>query len=167
MLLWFVGTAWLAVWFVFRDERFDYRLLAAGALLPDVVDIVTGGAWVMHSITASVVVLTAVMLATRGRRETRRHALAVPIGMFLHLVFDGAFARTVVFWWPFGGLSFGDEPLPSLDRWALNPVLELLGLAALWWMWRAHGLGDAAARRRLWSTGQLHATRPAGGAGTC
>jgi hypothetical protein len=87
--------------------------------------------------------------------------------MFLHLVFDGAFARTVVFWWPFGGLSFGDEPLPSLDRWALNPVLELLGLAALWWMWRAHGLGDAAARRRLWSTGQLHATRPAGGAGTC
>lgn len=169
MLLWFVGTAWVAVWFVFRDERFDYRLLAAGALLPDAVDIVTGGAWVMHSVTAAVVVLAAVMVFMRGRREARRHALAVPIGMFMHLVFDGAFALTTVFWWPFGGLSFGGEPLPSLDRMGTNVVLELLGAAAVWWMWRTHGLSDPAARRRLWRTGRLLAVGPGKGtgAGTC
>lgn len=169
MLLWFVGTAWVAVWFVFRDERFDYRLLAAGALLPDAVDIVTGGAWVMHSVTAAVAALALVMIATRGRRAARRHALAVPIGMFMHLVFDGAFAATTVFWWPFGGLSFGGEPLPSFSRWGANIALEILGAAAVWWMWRAHGLSDPAARRHLWRTGELRAvsTGSGTGAGTC
>lgn len=132
MLLWFVGTAWVAVWFVFRDERFDYRLLAVGALLPDAVDIVTGGAWVMHSVTAAVAALALVMIATRGRRAARRHALAVPIGMFMHLVFDGAFAATTVFWWPFGGLSFGGEPLP---------VVLQVG--------REHRTGDSRCRGRL------------------
>lgn len=169
MLLWFVGTAWVAVWFVFRDERFDYRLLAAGALLPDAVDIVTGGAWVMHSVTAAVAALALVMVATRGRRTARRHALAVPIGMFMHLVFDGAFAATTVFWWPFGGLSFGGEPLPSLDRMGTNIALELIGAVAVWWMWRTHGLSDPAARRHLWRTGELRAVRAGDGtgAGTC
>ena len=33
MLFWFVGTAVVAVWFVFRDPAFDYRLLIVGSLL--------------------------------------------------------------------------------------------------------------------------------------
>ena len=33
--LWFVSTAVLTVWFVFRDPRFDYRLLIVGSVLPD------------------------------------------------------------------------------------------------------------------------------------
>ena len=168
MLFWFVGSSWLAVWFVFRDERFDYRWLTLGALLPDIVDGPTGGSWVFHSVTASVVAMTAVMLLTRGRRAPRRSLLAVPIGMFLHLVFDGAFNRTKNFWWPFGGMSFDGASLPSFDRTGLNVLLEILGIIALAWMWREHGLGDAAARRHFLSTGELR--RPQGpppAVGTC
>lgn len=133
MVLWFVGTAWAAVWFVFRDPRFDLRMLALGALLPDIVDVWSGGTWVMHSVTASVAVLALVMLATRGRRPSRPMLLAVPIGMFMHLVFDGVFARTTAFWWPFAGAGFGDDRLPSFDRGWWNVPLELAGaLLALW-----------------------------------
>ena len=37
MFLWFFGTAILSVWFVFRDDRFDYRLLIVGSILPDAI----------------------------------------------------------------------------------------------------------------------------------
>ncbi|MEY2767009.1 MAG: hypothetical protein RI912_672, partial [Actinomycetota bacterium] len=153
---------------VFRDERFDYRWLTVGALLPDVIDGVTGGSWVFHSVTASVLAMTLVMITTRGRRAPRRSLLAVPIGMFMHLVFDGAFNRTENFWWPFAGTSFDGSSLPSVDRMALNVVLELMGIAGVVWMWRTHGLSDARARRRFLSTGELR--RPQGppqGTGTC
>lgn len=168
MLFWFVGSSWVAVWFVFRDERFDYRWLTVGALLPDVIDGVTGGSWVFHSVTASVLAMTVVMLATRGRRAPRRSLLAVPIGMFMHLVFDGAFNRTENFWWPFGGTSFDGSSLPSFDRMPLNIALEVLGFVAVVWMWRTHGLSDADARRRFVATGELR--RPQGpltGTGEC
>ena len=168
MFFWFIGTAWVAVWFVFRDERFDYRWLAVGAVLPDVVDGVTGGAWVLHSVAASVVAMTAVMLLTRGRRNLRRGLLAVPIGMFMHLVFDGAFSDTRQFWWPFSGLSADGGPLPSFDRPALAPFMEAAGIALIVWMWRMHGMSSADARRRFVRTGELRRDRPGGtDVGTC
>lgn len=168
MFFWFIGTAWVAVWFVFRDERFDYRWLAVGAVAPDAIDAVTGGAWVLHSVTASVATMTVVMVVTRGRRANRRSLLAVPIGMFMHLVFDGAFSRTRQFWWPFSGLQVAEAPLPSFERPWLDIAMELAGLAMLAWMWRTHGLSSAAARRHFVMTGEL---RAAGGShgdpGTC
>lgn len=168
MLLWFVGTAWVSVWFVFRDERFDYRILALGALLPDIIDGVTGGAWVMHSVTASVAVLTVVMLATRGRRPARRGLLALPIGTFMHLVFDAAFSRTRMFWWPFSGLSNPGVRLPSIDRGAWNVLLELLGAAAIVWMGKRHGLADPERRGEFLRTGALREdVPPVAGPGTC
>lgn len=134
MLLWFVGLSVLLVWEVFHDPRIDYRLVVAGALLPDVVDGVFGGARVLHSLSFSVALLFSVMVATRGRRGARRRLLAVPIGTFLHLVLDGMWARTHVFWWPFTGWSFEDAPLPSFDRspW-LVVAMEVAGVVALWW----------------------------------
>ena len=106
MFFWFIGTAVLAMWNVFHDSRFDNRLLIAGVLIPDVVDAVWGGARGLHSVTGSVVVLAVIMLVTYGRKPIRRRLLAIPIGMFLHLVFDGAFNNTDVFWWPFTGVTF-------------------------------------------------------------
>ena len=155
MFLWFVGTAWLSVWLVFHDPAFDYRLLALGAVLPDVVDAPFGGARVMHSVVGVVALLTVVMLATIGRRQLRRALLAVPIGCFLHLVFDGAFADTDAFWWPFTGTSFDDAPLPSVDRGVLSLVFELIGLGILWWFWRRFELGRPERRRILVRTGHL------------
>ncbi|HEY4609439.1 MAG TPA: hypothetical protein VIH06_09550 [Ilumatobacteraceae bacterium] len=154
MFLWFIGTAVISVWYVFRDPRFDYRLLAVGALVPDIIDLPGGQARWAHSLTVAVGTLAAVMLVTVGRRPIRRLLLAVPIGMLLHLVFDGVFASTEVFWWPFAG-SWGDVQVPSLQRGWWNILLEALGAIALWWMWRRCTLADPERRGRLLHHGLL------------
>ncbi|MGH9178691.1 MAG: hypothetical protein ACRD0N_09085 [Acidimicrobiales bacterium] len=157
MLLWFAGFSLLAVWQVFRDPAIDYRLVVAGALVPDAVDAVLGGPRWLHSLLGSVVLLVAVMLGTRGRRGLRRRLLALPIGTFLHLALDGMWARTSVFWWPGFGLSFGDDGgLPSLDRpTAVLVVQEVAGLVALVWWWRRFRLFEPERRRTLARTGRL------------
>lgn len=157
VFLWFIGTAVLAVWSVFRDPRFDYRFLIVGVLLPDVVDGIWGGARAFHAVTTSVVVLFAVMLATIGRRPWRKRLLAVPIGMFVHLIVDGAFDDTTVFWWPITGLSFGDSRLPVVERGLFNIVLELAGLALCLYAVRRFGLRDAARRQAFLREGWLTA----------
>lgn len=155
MLFWFIGTSVLAVWFVFHDSRFDYRWLLVGALVPDVIDAPFGGARVAHGVVGSVGLLVVVMLATVGRRPVRRRLLALPIGTFLHLVFDGAFTNTKVFWWPFGGTSFGDAPLPSWHRGAWDVLLELVGVGLCVWAVRRFGLRDPERRRRFLRSGTL------------
>ena len=160
MLLWFAGTAIVSVWFVFRDPGFDYRLLCLGALLPDLVDVWFGGARAFHSLTVSIATLVAVVAASAGRKRWRKRALAVPIGMMLHLVFDGAFSNTRVFWWPIGGLHFRHDRLPSVARGWFDLVLEVLGAAMLVWVWRTFDLGSAQRRRQLVRDGSLGAPRP-------
>ncbi len=154
MLLWFVATSVLTVFFVFTDPRFDYRFLVLGVLLPDLVDVWAGRAWVMHSLAGAVAVLVAVMLATIGNRVWRKRLLGLPIGILLHLVFDGAFAIDEVFWWPFSG-GFGDHPLPVVARGWWNVPLELAGALMLLWAWRRFGLRDADRRQRLRDLGQV------------
>ena len=155
MFFWFLGTAVVAVWFVFRDDRFDYRVLSLGALLPDIVEIPVGGAGMMHSLLTSVAVLVGVMVVSRRGSSRRRRWLALPIGMFLHLVFDGVFNNTELFWWPLAGLDIGSVNVPSLDRMGANVLLEAIGIVLLGWMWRMHGLSDTEVRRRFLRTGRL------------
>lgn len=129
MIFWFIGGACLIVVLVFGDPRIDYRMVALGAVLPDLPLTLTP----LHSLTAAVGLLALVMLGTRGNRRRRRLLLAVPIGMLLHLVLDGMWDRTDVFWWPFGG-EFEGGPLPPLERGAVLLVMqEVAGLVALWW----------------------------------
>lgn len=155
MLLWFAGGSFLAVWLVFRDPAIDHRLVMAGALAPDVLDVVTGGPWLGHTVAASVTLLFGIMLATRGRRLLRRQLLAVPIGTFLHLVLDGAWADTTTFWWPAFGLHLGDGRIPSLERGWVNVVLEAVGLAVLVWAYRRFRLDEPERRRHFLRTGRL------------
>jgi hypothetical protein len=155
MLLWFLGTALVSVWYVFTDPRFDYRLLLVGALLPDLVDVPSGNARWAHSLTVAVGALALVMLVTTGRKPIRRLLLGLPIGMLLHLVFDGAFASTKVFWWPFSG-GWGSVRVPSLERtWWLDLLMELAGATLLWWSWRRFGLADPARRQQFLRHGTL------------
>ena len=156
MFLWFIGTAVVSVWYVFRDPRFDYRLLAVGAVLPDAIDLPGGHARWAHSLTVAVGAMVVVMLVTVGRKPIRRMLLAVPIGMLLHLVWDGAFASTKVFWWPFAG-SWGDVRVPSLQRGLLNLVFEAGGASLLAWMWRRCELSDPQRRDALLRSGVLMA----------
>ncbi len=155
MFVWYLATAVAAVWFVFRDPAFDYRLLLVGAVLP-LADAVTGGVWVMHSITFSVVLVVVVMLATIGRRTWRRRLLPLPIGTMLYLVFSGAWTNADAFWWPFSGIEIDDAPLPMVDRgWGWSIALELLGFLIAIWLWRTARLSDPANRRRFVSSGLL------------
>ena len=159
MFLWFIGTAVISVWYVFRDARFDYRLLAVGALLPDAIDLPSGYARWAHSLTATVATLVLVMLGTVGRKPVRRLLLAVPIGMLLHLVWDGVFASTHVLWWPFAG-SWGTVRVPSLQRGWLNVAFELAGALLLAWIWRQCDLSEPRRRADLIRHGVLRQRGP-------
>ncbi len=71
---------------------------------------VTGGAGVLHTLVFSLVLLLRRDGRRRaGRRPVRKLLLGLPIGTLLHLVFDGAWTNTDLFWWPFGGWSFDDD----------------------------------------------------------
>ena len=155
MALWFVGLSIVLVWVVFQSPALDVRVVAIGALVP-LLDGVTGGAWVLHTLLGSVGALAVVMLATRGRRLLRRTLLGIPIGMFLHLVLDGVWADGDLLWWPFLGGDAFDGPLPELDRpVAVVLLLEAAGVAALLWARGAFGLDDPARMQELRSTGRL------------
>ena len=156
MFFWFIGTAVVTVGVVFRDPRFDYRLLIVGSVLP-IADGVFGGARALHSVTVSVGLLAALMIATSGRKPIRKLLLGLPIGMILHLVFDGAWNNTEVFWWPFFGPSFDDAGLPILDRGWLSVPLEAIGVVICVWLWRHNDLGDPARRSAFIHDGQLDA----------
>lgn len=156
MLFWFAGLAFVIVWSIFKDTAIDYRLVMAGALFPDAVDIFRDGPRELHTLGASVVLLVAVMLATRGRRLLRRRLLAVPIGTFCHLLLDGMWTRTTTFWWPFLGGRLGNTGLPSLQRpAALLAAQEAAGLLALLWCARRFELADGAKRAAFVRTGRL------------
>ena len=134
MLLWFVGTSVAAVWFVFRDPQFNFRLVVVGALIPDIIDGIGGGAGPLHSVVTVIALLAVVMLITTGRRPVRKPLLALNIGLFMHLVFDGAFANTSMFWWPLGGFATYEQALPSVDRGWINIGLELVGIGLILWV---------------------------------
>jgi membrane-bound metal-dependent hydrolase YbcI (DUF457 family) len=143
------------VWLVFRDPAFDYRMVVVGALLPDLVDAPFGGARLAHTLLAAVVVLAGVMIGTRGRRHRRRSLLAVPIGMFAHLVADGMWTRTEGFWWPFLGTDLSGR-LPALDHGLAVLLLEeAAGALIVAWCWRRFRLTDPEVRRRFFRTGHL------------
>ncbi|HEX7168502.1 MAG TPA: metal-dependent hydrolase [Acidimicrobiales bacterium] len=156
MFLWFAGLSFVLVWAVFRDTAVDYRLVMAGAVVPDVVDVALGGPRVLHTLAAAVALLVVVMLATRGRRQLRRRLLAIPIGVFCHLVLDGMWTRTETFWWPFFGTAFESGGLPSLVRPApLVVAQELVGLLALGWAWTRFRMGEPERRTQFVRTGRL------------
>lgn len=156
MFLWFVGVSLVMVWQVFRDPAIDHRMVVVGVLVPDLIDGAAGGATIPHSLIFSVGLLLLVMLSTRGNRLRRRRLLALPIGSFLHLVLDGMWTNTEVFWWPFLGGWFPASQLPSLERPLLVVlVMELAGAAALAWFWQRFRLGNPALRRRFIQSGRL------------
>jgi hypothetical protein len=154
MFFWFIGVGVVLVVAVFQSPALDYRLVMVGSVVP-LIDAVTGGPWLFHTLFASVLALVIVMLTTQRRRLVRRRWLAIPIGMFVHLVLDGAWANTDVFWWPLFGASFGNEALPEVSRGALSLLMEVVGLAALVYWYNRSGLRDDADRRRFLRTGQL------------
>ena len=156
MLFWFVATAVWSVWFVFRDPKFDYRLVAIAALVPDLIDGLRGAVGPLHSVVTSIAVLFAIMIATAGRKPSRQRLLALPIGMFIHLIFDGAFSNTRTFWWPLTGISLSENSLPSVERGPWNLPLEIVGVIGCVVAWQYFSLADKSRRTNFLKTGSLH-----------
>ena len=159
MLFWFVATAVWSVWFVFRDPKFDYRLVAIAALVPDLIDGLRGAVGPLHSVVTSIAVLFAIMIATAGRKPSRQRLLALPIGMFIHLIFDGAFSNTKTFWWPLTGISLSENSLPSVERGPWNLPLEIVGVIGCVVAWRYFSLADKSRRTNFLKTGSLHRSK--------
>lgn len=166
VLFWFLALSFVLVALVFDSPALDYRMVMLGSVLP-VVELLAGGPWALHTLLAPLVVLVAVMLATRGRRLARRRWLGLPIGLFMFLVLDGAWLRTDLFWWPaFGaGVDVGD--LPEFKPVAVLVALELIGLAVGAWAVRRYGLANRERLRLFCAHGrldraQMEARRPRG-----
>lgn len=154
MLIWFAVLSVLLVAIVFKSPGVDYRTVIVGAVLP-IGEGLTGGPKFLHSVVGAVVVLGVLMLATQRQRLLRRRLLGIPIGMMAHLVLDGAFTVTAVFWWPLAGWAFADQQIPEWEHLGLSLVLEVVGIAVGVWAWRWFGLDDPAKRQRFFTDGRL------------
>jgi hypothetical protein len=155
MILWLAFGAVFVVWNVFQSGGLDFRLVAAGAVLPTIIDAPYGAQSYAHTLLVATLVLVAAMLGTagRGHRLRRRRALSLSIGWFAALVLGASWAHKELFWWPAFGLERPDAPL--FGPWPLVVVEEVLGLLAAAWMWVRFGLRDAERRRAFWRTGRL------------
>ncbi len=147
--------------YVFRDPKVDVRLLAFGALLPNLIDKplallapqLGSDRLLGHSLVFSSAVMVAALLVTRrGRR--RRAWMAVAIGAMIHLVLDGMWTAGQTFLWPFLGWAFAPGPIlePWLN-WPLVAAQEAAGIAYLAVLWRRFGLSDR--HHQFWATGRL------------
>ena len=158
MFFWYVGLSILAVHYIFRSSGVDYRLIAAGALLPLAIDLPFGRLAYGHTLLAGVGLMTLVIVATIGRpRLLRRRLICVPIGFFCGLALSGAWANAEVFWWPFTGGLPNDSLFPPLPIIALE---ELAGLAACAWIVTLFGLTQPGARTEFLRTGRLREVTP-------
>jgi len=153
VLIWFAAGAVAIVWGVFQSPSIDFRMVMLGAVLPLVETPWQDGP--LHTLAAPTLVLVGVMAATVGRRLVRRRWLGVPIGMFLHLVLDGSWTRSELFWWPFSGWRFPGNTSLVLARGWWSVVLDVAGVAIAAWLWERFGLSDPERRRRFLRTGQL------------
>jgi hypothetical protein len=155
MFFWYTCGAIFAVWNVFQSSGLDFRLVALGALLPEIIDAPFGKQSYAHTLLAAVLVLTVAMVATagRGHRLRRRRALSLAIGWFAALVLAASWAHKELFWWPAFGTDRPEAPL--FPPWPILVLEELLGLAAAWWAWTRFGLRDPQRRRTFLRTGRL------------
>jgi hypothetical protein len=160
MILWYAVIAVALVWNVFQSSGIDMRFVAAGALLPLVLDTPFGEQAFAHALVAPIAAMTVVMLATvgRGHRLVRRRLLGVPIGWFCGLILSFSWQHPEVFWWPLFGL---DRPhVDLLPAWWVVALREAVGLAVAVWCYRRFGLDDARRRAQLWRTGRVGVAAP-------
>ena len=165
MLFWQLGGGIFLFRWIFRDPKVDLRLLAVGAVLPDVMDLIAGAFLGQptrqrygHALMLPAVAAVAILLATRrGRR--RRQLMSVVVAWLFHLVLDGVWMREVTFLWPLFGWEFAAWPRDSMwvrafsDPWRW--IKEAIGLGYLVLLWRSLGRLTPDARRQAPERGQI------------
>ncbi len=153
MLFWHAGLAFVMVLIVFSSPALDFRLVMAGAVLPNIELLWQPGP--LHSIVTPIVVMAVIMVFTQKRRLVRRQLLGIPIGLFVHLVLDGSWANAALFWWPFlGAVEDASTAVEAGRSTAVLIGMELVGIAVLAFaVQRFELIGEG--RDRFVRTGQL------------
>jgi len=152
VILWFAACAVMGTWLVLRDPSFDYRLVAIGALLPDVIDAPLRHRGAAHTLVFAVGLLAVVMLATTNRRPIRKRLIALPIGFLAHLVLDAVWAQQALFWWPAFG-SWGSHAV--LPEPIVLVVRELVGFVVAFKVVQRFALRDRQRREEFLRAGRL------------
>ncbi len=170
MVFWHIGGTVFLFRVVFRDPLVDLRFLAAGALLPNVLDTVVGilinqgsgriERGLGHSLLAAVVVAVLGMWMSRPRTIGRRRAVALVVGILFHLLLDGIWALPGLLLWPLAGTNL---PSGSALEWSGLPdallqhpirlLQEAVGLLYLGWLGRRARRLDPSPWSRLLRTG--------------
>lgn len=170
MLFWHVGATTAIARYTFRDDRMDLRMLALGAVLPDLIDTPLGLLFfdqlqsvrlVTHGLVVASAVMVGVVLSTR-RGRPRKLWMPLAIGLLFHLLLDAMWLDPETLWWPFLGTEFSPAEQSTAGAY-VQAVLsdwrvwagEVIGLLYLVYLWRAAKLTDPAARRRLMETGRV------------
>jgi inner membrane protein len=183
VILWHLGGTVLIARYVFKDAAMDLRWLMFGALLPDLIDkpiasIIFHDTFGTHrafghALVFPVVLMTGVMIATRRGAAARKAAIAVVIGVFVHLILDAVWLSPDGFLWPLFGFEFPaavGSDFPTLVRsMVTNPLVwagEALGAAYLGLLWWRH-LRRPGALRRFARDGRIPMERQDGPAPVC
>lgn len=171
MIFWHLGATVAIARYVFKDPAMDLRWLMFGAILPDLIDTPIGSIFFhdtfgthrlfAHALVFPVALLTLTMIITRRGTTLRKGAMAVVIGVFIHLVLDGVWMSPDAFLWPFLGTEFPPlvgSDFPTLVKARLtNPIYlagEALGIAYLAFLWMRH-LREPGGVRRFVRTGRI------------
>lgn len=171
MVIYHIAGAILLFRYIFRDPKVDVRMLALGAVLPNLIDKPLGtliapeyfqaNRLIGHTLVFPTAIMAlALLLTRRGRR--RRAIMAVAVGAMLHLLLDGMWTSSATFLWPAFGWAFDQG---QADYWGhlgglftpLAIAQELAGLAYLAYLYRSLGLSDPTHRKTLRATGRLPA----------
>jgi hypothetical protein len=172
VFFWHIGATIGFVRYAFRDEAMDLRYLAAGAVLPNFVDmpaaVAMWSSWeaprlLAHSLLFGSALMAVVLVGTsRGTR--RKQWMLVATGVLMHLALDAMWADPNTLWWPFLGSAFTATGIATLRDYIVsvlsNPWMwagEIAGLVYLVLLWRSSGLSSQDARRALYSTGRISA----------
>lgn len=169
VLAWHLAATTFLFRWIFRDPKVDMRFLAAGVVLPDLIDLAaatmlgteTGQFW-GHSLAVPSLLGVAVLSSTRrGRR--RRAWMALIVAWMLHLLIDRMWLDASAFFWPVFGWDIVGET--GRDFWSLawsratsDPWrwgLETVGVGYLAWLITSARLGDPSSRSRFLQTGRL------------
>lgn len=169
MLAWHLAAVLFLFRWIFRDPKVDLRFLAAGVVLPDMIDLAaatlleaeSGELWAHSLIVPTMIAVVVLVTTRRGRR--RRAWMALVVAWLLHLLIDRMWLDAEVFLWPVFGwdvVTPGDGPFwpAAWERALADPwrwVLEALGIVYLVGLAVVSGLRRPEARARLLSTGRL------------
>lgn len=153
MILWYAGLSTFLVYEIFSSSGIDYRLIAAGSLVPVASGAAFGEALYGHGLVAPTATTLVIGLVTVGKsRLARRQLLCIPVGWYFGIFLSGSWVRSDVFFWPFLGDA---SHLAVFPRLWVGLIRELCGVVAIWALVGLSGIYERTRFSEFKSKGRL------------